>query len=209
MKKSTLIISILTLLTLTSFTQSPLGEYNRNNGEYLNFLPNNRIEFLLKRPGCLGEEKLTGEGIYKFKNDKIVIDVKTHRKELESTVMQISYNEIAGSNEFEFLIKDEENNAIPFVNIAYTNASNKLEGTSSDKNGIARLLIPDSIKSVIRISLVGYTSGLIPRKDIKSGKIEAILKKGNTIFLDNKRLKMKLMLDEQNKTFDIAIIKIR
>jgi len=209
MKNSTLIISILTFLSLTTFAQTPSGKYTRNIGEYLTFLPNSRIEFLLIIPGGFGEEILTGEGTCKFKKDKFIIDVKSHRKEFESSVKQVSYNEQAGNNEFEFLIKDEKNNPIPFVNIVYTNSSNKLVGTSSNDNGIARLSIPESINSEIRISFVGYTSAFIPRQEIKSGKIEITMKEGNTIFLDNKRIKMKFMLDEKSKSFDIEIIKIK
>lgn len=209
MKRPILIISILTLLSLTSFAQTFQGKYTRNDGEYLNFLPNSRLDFLLKSPGCFGEEELTGEGIYKLKKDKITIDVKSHRQEFESIFRQVSYYELSGNNEFEFSILDKENNPIPFVNIVFYNSLNKLEGTTTNENGIARLLIPESINSEIKISFVGYTSALIPRQEIKSGKIVVTLKEGNTIFLDNKRIIMTLILNEKSKTFDIEMIKIK
>ena len=209
MRNKTTILIIFLLFSLNSFTQDILGKYTRNNDEYLNFLPNNRIDFLLERPGCFGIEKLTGEGNYKLNKDKITIKVNTHRKEFESTFQQVPQKQQIKLSEFEFLIKDEENKAIPFAYVTYKNSENEDEGTVSDENGLAKLSIPVSLNSEIEISFVGFTSAFIPIQDLNSKRIVVTLKIGSTFFLDNSRVKMKFKLNDENRTFEIEKIKIK
>jgi hypothetical protein len=62
---------------------------------------------------------------------------------------------------------------------------------------------------VIEVSYIGFASAFIPMQDIHSEKIVVTMKEGNTSFIDNRKLKMKIRLDNDNRTFEIEKIKIK
>ncbi len=209
MKDKTIILIIFLLLSLNSVAQSFTGKYTRNNNEYLYFLPDDKIEFLLESQGCYGVEYLVGEGNYKLNKNRITIEVKTHRKDFESTYSQIPQEESSEPLNLEFLIIDENKDPLPYASIVYKNFENKDEGAVSDENGKAELSIIHPADSVIEVSYIGFASAFIPMQDIHSGKIVVTMKEGNTSFIDNRKLKMKIRLDNDNRTFEIEKIKIK
>jgi len=172
-------------------------------------MPDNRIEFFLIRSGCLGDEVLTGKGSYKLKKDKLKIKFDSHNKKFESDYRQLKINDQTDYTEYEFKIIDEENDSVPFANILYKNTSNEIVGSTANRHGIAKISIPDSLFTVIQVSFVGNVSAFIKTQEIRPGIIEVKLKKGNTIFLDQTRITMKVEIFEKTKKFEIKKMKIK
>lgn len=207
MKKSILLLFL--LISLNSFSQNPSGKYIRSENEYLDFFSNNKVSFLLERDGCLGKEKLVGDGIYKIKNDVIIIDIESHKKEFESTFAQIQDTNNENKNEVTVNIKDTNSNPIPSVSISFIDNSNKINGTITDENGLAFVNLSEVGGSELIVSFVGYTNANIPISEIKYSEIEVVLKDGNTIFLDGRKIKIKFKLNKAEKKFEAEILKIK
>jgi hypothetical protein len=204
-----LVIVIILLYSLSGNSQTELGKYINSSNDYLIFLENNRIEIYFERAGCLGNEIIVGEGNYKLNNNKLRIKFDTHNKEFESSFLQIQTIPKPENSIIEFEIIDIDKNPIPFTNIVYKDLAGNFHGTSANEKGIGELKIPETVDAEIKISFVGYTYALIPTKEIISGKIVVTMNEGNTIFLDNSTMKMKVILDESNRTFKVEKLKIK
>lgn len=207
--KKFILKSLLIIFSLSASAQTPTGKYTRNNIEYLNFLDNGRVEFYFERTGCLGQESLVGEGDFTIRKNKLKIKVDTHNKDYESTFEQVSSIPKPENSEVEFRITDTNKNPLPFVNIVYEDPNGNYQGTVTNEFGVGKLIIPDSLNSEVEISLVGYSSAFVPANKINSGVVVVSMKEGNTIFLDNSTVLMKIILDNTNQSFELEKIKIK
>ena len=202
---------ILIILFLSSFdllSQISPEQLDHCENGYFNFLPNSRLEFMIERNGCLGAEKYIGEGSYKIRNDIIIVYVETHNKEYESSIIQFQDSSFIEQNIIRIIIKDENNNPVPFVNVSYITNQKIINGTNTDENGFATIGIQSTENSNLKISFVGYTSVSIPVNRIEFNTIEVILKTGNVVFMDNKKVKLRIHMNEEEKKFKAEIIKI-
>lgn len=203
---------ILIILFLSSFDLlsqiSPEQLDHCENGSFI-FLPNSRLEFMIERNGCLGMEMLIGEGSYKIRNDLIIVYVETHNKEYESSIIQFQDSNFIEQNAIRIIVKDENDNPVPFVNVLYKTNQKTINGTNTDENGLATIEIPTAVDSDLIISFVGYASASIPVNRIENNTIIVILKIGNVIFLDNKKVKFRIHMNKKEKKFKAEIIRIK
>jgi len=204
-----LIWIILILSSFNLLSQISPGQLDHCENGYLNFLPNNRLDFVIERNGCMGEEKYIGEGNYKIRNDIIIIYVETHNKDYESSIIQFQDSNFIDQDAIRIIVKDENNKPVPFVNISYKRNPKTFSGTSTDEYGNAILVIPPTVDSDLKISLLGYAPASIPINRLVFNSIEVILKAGNVIFLDNKKVKLRINMNEKENKFTAEIIKIK
>ncbi|MFC0875771.1 hypothetical protein ACE01N_04210 [Saccharicrinis sp. FJH2] len=194
---------------INTLAQNPTGKYTNTN-EYIEFKPNNIVSFKFEVTGCFGEEFYIGQGVYKLKRNKIIIDVTSHDKKYESTFIQTITPQANDNSDIKFIIQDKFNRPIKGgATLTFADISNKHTGVISDINGIA-LIDKDQISdSLIKISMLGYANAFIPLNEINSKEVIVTMKEGNIIFLDNKRIRLRLELDELNKSFYRRILKIK
>jgi len=169
--------------------------YKDNQGHYLNFKPNNEIEFVLSKSSCFGDAKFAGFGNFNIKKERIIINTKSGYLSGSSSSYSYIRNTVNTPKVYDFVVVDELERPIMGVSISYM-FKNENIGVNTDSDGIAKLNLlqmPDD--SLLNIFFLGYQQLRIKLKDIEGGTFKIKLKEGLFRFIKNKKIILKYKIN--------------
>jgi len=195
-------------ISLNNFAQSAKRTYYGNpTTEFIEFVNDKEISFLIHVDGCLGGMYYSGQGLYKIKNGVLKVKVLSHDKSLESYSKVIKDSTINSGCIIKGHVLTENGDPLPGVTIIYQ-IGKKIDGIMTDYKGYFFKEIKGLHISNIKVTYVGYRYCNIFPLDYKMTEYQIIMKEPYYDFLDNQTLKGKLMLDEKTNKFSIDKIKI-
>jgi hypothetical protein len=204
-----LVLFLLILSTLKGVTQpSNKIYYGSTKDEFIEFINETEINFLIHDDGCLGGMFYSGKGLFQLKNGVLKIKVQDHDKSLESTCI-LTKDSIINSG---FIIKgkviSEKGDLLPGVIFSYY-VGKKIYGFMADDKGTFYQTINASPISGIKVTFVGYRICNITVKDNSLIECQVVMKEPYYDFLDNQTIKVNITLDDKTKRFIASQIKIK
>ena len=174
--------------------------YGKDSSEYIEFIDHKKIKFLT--------HDYSGQGLYKLKKHRLIVQVLEQDKSLESNYRIIKDSTISSGYIIKGYVSDEYGNALPGVTLSYKN-DRKYDAVITDMNGFFYKEISALKMSEISATYIGYTQCIIPPIFSKLVEYQIIMKEPYYFFLDNKILKAEIYFDDNLKIFTIKSLKIK
>jgi hypothetical protein len=156
------------------------GLYQDNNGFYLNFLPNNKIKFLLSVYSS--HDSIGGYGTYKIKHKRMYIKTNPKFNVSASRIEIIPNSNSVDTGTFKLHVFSV--NKVPFFHAQIIYKERSWKFLQTDSAGRAEFkLTTMPIDSIIYISLLGYQPVSILLDDIKGGMYSITLVPGDLRYI--------------------------
>ncbi len=203
------ILTFLVFFILDCSSQSISKTYfGRDSSEFLEFIDNKNIRFLIHEDGGFGGLYYAGHGLYKLHKQRLIVHVLSHDKSLESTYRIIKDSTISSAYIIKGQVFDQNGNPLPGLTLSYK-ICRKFDGVMTDMKGCFYKEITNPKISDILVTYIGYTQCVIPPIFSKFVEYQIFMKDPYYYFPDEKTLKVELLLDDKSQKFTIKSIRIK